>query len=315
MDVQPRHLRYFVAVAEELSFTRAAARLHVAQQAISDQVKQLEQVLGVRLFERTTRRVELTAVGESFLGDAREILAQLDRAVQRARALERSASNRLVLGFGEGAALTLTEPILSAFRERHEGVELVLRQYNYDVPSVGLGDRSVDVGFVRLPIAADGLVHERLFSEPVVVVLPVGHRLAGRESVRAADLLAEPILGSATDDPEWNAFWQLDEFRDGRPAPVASRSTTLLEELQKVVAGVGIVLTAAAARWMPFPGVELVPVLDAPRSVVAVAARGDHLVPLVRSFIELCCEVRDANPVLVEAVEAPRPGDAIPTLN
>ncbi|MEV0033429.1 LysR substrate-binding domain-containing protein [Nocardia sp. NPDC050793] len=315
MDLHMRHLRYFVAVAEELNFTRAAQRMHIAQQALSAQIKQLERTVGVTLFVRSTRSVELTAAGAAFLADARALLAASDTAVERARAIQRSEHEQLTLGFLEGAALTLTDPILSAFRERHPGVRLELRQFGYDDPSAGLAGGEVDVALVRLPISTPELDFEPLFSEPVVVALPPGHRLAARPLVSARDLLDEPILGSACADRTWNAFWELDSHRGGRPAPVVSRSTTLLEEMHKVMTGVGIVVTAASCRWLTFPGVKLVPITDAAPSRVAVSWRRGRSSALVRSFVDLAQAVRDRYPDLVRAVAEPDFTDPTPPLS
>ncbi|MEV6100688.1 LysR substrate-binding domain-containing protein [Nocardia sp. NPDC051981] len=312
MDLHMRHLRYFVAVAEELNFTRAAVRVHVAQQSLSAQIRQLEQQIGVTLFVRSTRTVELTAAGVAFLADARALLAAAGTAVDRARALERGEHEQLTLGFLEGAALTLTDPILSAFRQRHPGARLELRQFAYNDPSAGLCGGEVDVAFVRLPISAPELDFMPLFSEPVVVALPPGHRLADRTVVSAQDLLDEPILGSACADRAWNSFWELDSHRGGRAAPVVSRSTTLLEEMHKVMAGVGIVVTAAACRWLTFPGVKLVPIADAAPSRVAVGRRRGRSSVLVRSFMELAQTVRDEHPELVRIVAEPDFGDPAP---
>ncbi len=310
MDVQTRHLRYFVAVAEELNFTRAAQRVHIAQQALSAQIKQLERQLGVTLLERNTRAVSLTPAGAGYLEDARAILAHLERAGQRAAAVERGARDRLVLGFTEGAALTLTEPILTAYRTRHPAVTVELRQFNYDEPAAGLADYTVDVAFLRLPIATTGLRVRTLFAEPLVVAVPAGHGLAGRSSVQVEDLLAEPILGSATTDPVWNAFWELRAHRNGAPAPVVSRSSTVLEEFMKVASGIGVVITTAAARWVPHPGVVLVPIADAPRSELAVAAPTDVSTPLAESFMEVATKVRGRSPHLIALLEKPDYTDA-----
>ncbi|MFE3103858.1 LysR substrate-binding domain-containing protein [Nocardia tengchongensis] len=315
MDLHMRHLRYFVAVAEELNFTRAAQRMHVAQQALSAQIKQLEQMAGVTLFVRSTRSVELTAAGAAFLTDARALLAASDTAVERARAIQSSERERLAVGFLEGAALTLTDPILSAFRQRHPGVRLDLRQFAYDDPSAGLADGQVDVAFVRLPISTPDLDFAPLFSEPVVIALPRSHRLAAAPVVAARELLAEPLLGSACADRTWNAFWELDSHRGGRPAPVVSRSTTLLEEMHKVMTGLGIVVTVAACRWLTFPGVALVPIADAAPSRVAVGWRRDRASELVRSFAEIARTVRDDHPDLVRAVAEPDFGDPTPPVS
>lgn len=305
MEVQTRQLRYFVAVAEELSFTRAAHQLHIAQQALSAQIKQLEKTLGVVLLTRTTRSVTLTAAGAAFFEDAAATLAALDSAAERARSMQRSESERLVLGFLEGAALILTEPIMSAFRDRHPGVTIEMRQFNYDDPSAGLNDRSVDVAFVRRPLTTDGVDFEHLFTEPLVAMVRADHRLADRASVGVADLVDEPMFGAATADPVWNAYWELDEHRCGKPGRIVSRSTTLLEEYQKVAAGVGIVVTGACARWIPYPGVKLLPIADTEPSEVTVAWPRDTDSTLVRSFVDAARRVRDGRPDLVKRLQEP----------
>ncbi|WP_433565274.1 LysR substrate-binding domain-containing protein [Nocardia sp. CA-151230] len=305
MEIHTRQLRYFVAVAEELSFTRAAQRLHVAQQGLSAQIRQLEKALDLVLFTRTTRSVELTAAGAALLEGVRSALTTLEMAVEGARVAQRRESDRLVLGYLEGAALTLTEPILAAFREQHPGVTVDMRQFTYEEPAAGLESGSVDVAFVRLPFRAQGIRFEPLFAEPLVALVPAAHRLAELPEVRVRDLLDEPLLGAATTDPEWNAFWELHDHRDGRPAPVVSRSSSLLEELHKVAVGVGVVLTVASARWMPFPRVRLLPVADAPRNEVTVGWRADRETSLVRSFVKIARDVRDANPDLVACLESP----------
>ncbi|MCP2290788.1 LysR family transcriptional regulator [Nocardia amikacinitolerans] len=305
MDVHTRQLQYFIAVAEELSFTRAAQRLHVSQQGLSTQIKQLEHTMDVVLFARTTRLVELTAAGAVFLQDLRDTLSSLDAAVDRARSVHRGEQDRLVLGAMEGAALTLTEPILDAFRKRHPGVTVELRHFTYEDPSAGLKTGSVDVAFTRRPFLDDGVRFERLFTEPLIALLPTGHRLADREVVHAWELLDEALLGAMTTDPVWNAFWEMADYREGRPAPVVSRSNSLLEELHKVATGVGVVLTVACARWIPFPGVRMVPVADLPPNEVAVGWRAAQESPLVRSFVEVALTVRDAHPELVAQLQEP----------
>ncbi|MEV6660358.1 LysR substrate-binding domain-containing protein [Nocardia fluminea] len=305
MEVHTRQLHYFIAVAEELSFTRAAQRLHLSQQGLSTQIKQLEHALDVVLFSRTTRTVELTAAGAVFLQDVRGALTSLSAAVERARSVQRGEHARLVLGSLEGAALTLTEPILAAFRERRPDVTVQLRQYSYGEPTVGLPNSEVDVAFARRPFADHGIQFETLFTEPIMVVVPAGHRLAGLTEVSVRELLNEPLLGAANSDRVWNAFWELDAHRDGKAAPVVSRSTSLLEELHKVATGVGIVLTAACARWVPFPGVRLLHVVDAEPNEMAVAWRTDQETALVRSFVAVARQVRDAHPELVAQLREP----------
>ncbi|GAB2544454.1 LysR family transcriptional regulator [Nocardia heshunensis] len=305
MEVHTRQLQYFIAVAEELSFTRAAQRLHVSQQGLSTQIKQLEHAMDVVLFSRTTRNVELTAAGTVFLQDVRGALTGLDVAIERARSVHRGEKDRLILGALEGAALTLTEPILSTFRQRHPGITVELRHFTYEDPSAGLTSGAVDVAFARRPFVDAGMQFETLFAEPLMVMVPTDHRLADRTEVFAHELLAEPLLGAVTTDPVWNAFWELDAFRDGSPAPVVSRSNSLLEELHKVATGVGVVLTVACARWIPFPGVRLLPIADVPPNEVAVGWHGAQESALVRSFVEVARGIRDTHPDLVAQLQEP----------
>lgn len=305
MEVHTRQLQYFIAVAEELSFTRAAQRLHVSQQGLSTQIKQLEHAMDVVLFSRTTRNVELTAAGAVFLQDVREALTGLDVAIERARSVHRGEQDRLVLGALEGAALTLTEPMLSMFRKRHPGITVELRHFTYEDPSAGLITGTVDVAIARRPFVDAGMQFETLFAEPLMAMVPTNHRLADRTEVFVDDLLDEPLLGATTNDPVWNAFWELAAFRGGAPAPVVSRSNSLLEELHKVATGVGVVLTVACARWIPFPGVRLLPIVDAPPNEVAVGWRGAQESPLVRSFVDVARGVRDTHPELVARLQEP----------
>ncbi|RMI30120.1 LysR family transcriptional regulator [Nocardia stercoris] len=302
MEIHTRQLHYFVAVAEELSFTRAARRLHVSQQGLSAQIKQLEQGMKVVLFSRTTRYVQLTAAGEAFLQDLRGMLTGLNTAVDRARSVHRGERNRLVLGALEGGALTLTEPILSAFGERHPGITVEWRQFDYVDPSAGLTRGLVDVAFTRRPFVDDGIRFETLFAEPLMVMVPADHRLAERTEVFAHELLDEPLLRAATTDPVWNAFWELNSHRGGGGAPSVARSNSLLKE---VATGTGVMLTVACARRIPFPGIRLVPIADTPPSEVAVGWREDSETPLVRSFVDIARTVRDSRPELVARLQKP----------
>lgn len=313
MDVHTRQLRYFVVVAEELNFTRAAARLHIAQQALSARIKQLEQTVGVSLLRRTTRTVELTSAGAAFLAEARSILAALEHSARAARRIDANESGVLTIGTGEGGALTLTEPILATFRARHPGVQVHVKVFSYADPSAGLADGSIDVAYLRLPISGgDWLRSETLFVEPRVGMLPAAHRLAGREVIAAAELADELIVGHVCTDRAWIDFWSLAEHRDGRPAKFVSAAASVLEESQCVGAGVGCVVTVASARWVPAMGVTLVPLADARGSELAVGWRADHETDLIRSFVSVARSVRDANPEAVYALTHPDMSDRTP---
>jgi len=251
--------------------------------------------------------VELTAAGEVFLAGAHKALAALDRAATDALRTSRAVTGVLRVGFCPGAALELTEVIFSEFQDRYPEVELEPHEYPLSDPSAGLGDGSSDVAFVRLPLGSDGLDNEPLFTEPVVVAVSSGHRLAGRDSVMASELLDEPMtLSSGGHDPTYRSFWLLEGFRDGKPPPKIVETSSVTEEVALVSTGVAIAVTAAAAvRFVPHPSIRFLPITDAPGSTVAVSWRPEEAGPLVERFREVAAVVRDREADLVRRLERP----------
>ena len=162
MQVEVRHLRAFVAVAEELNFTRAAARLHLAQQALSSQIQQLEQRMDARLFLRTSRRVELTPAGHALLAQAPGLLSALDGAVESARQAARGEAGNLTVGLLATAALDLTPQTLRAFAADRPQVTVSLRNVSFDEPTGGVATGEADVALVWLPFSTEGLAIEAL---------------------------------------------------------------------------------------------------------------------------------------------------------
>lgn len=193
-----RHLRYFIGVAEELHFGRAAQRLGISQPPLSQQIGALEQELGVRLFERTSRSVRLTAAGKAFLEAAQATLASADRAVQVARRAARGELGELTVGFNASAPFVprIAQAIL-AFRTRYPDVRLSLSEVPGVAQSAAIEDHRIDIAFIRsnrrpdLPpgIAAAPILRERLF-----VAMRPDHPLLARESLSIADLAGEPML-------------------------------------------------------------------------------------------------------------------------
>jgi DNA-binding transcriptional LysR family regulator len=306
VDVQTRRLRYFVALAEELHFSRTAARLHIAQQALSKQIRELEEAVGVQLLRRSTRKVELTPAGAAFLQSARATLAAFDDGVETARRLARGEAGTLRLGYVVGGALELTRPIVEEFARRHPLVQLQLREYGHDDRSAGLAGGSSDVAFLRPPISVPGVELETLFVEPLLVALPLGHRLAGRAGVSVRELVGEPIAVGQSEDVAAERFWTLDAYREpGEPRRIL-HAHSVTEELSLVSAGVACAITGAAlARYTPHPSVRYVAIEDGPSAEVAVAWRGDARGPLVERFLEAARAVRERETELVHAIEHP----------
>ena len=190
MDVDLRKLRYFLAVAEELHFGRAAERLHIAQPVLSRQIRVLEGELGAELFMRDRRHTVLTPAGEELLHEAGPLLASADALLRRVRAAGEGVT-RFTIGFMPGITLT---PVVRLLRERHSGLDVrMLRTGWHDQVEV-LHDARADIGIVRLPIDPAGLEVRPLYTEPRLAVVASTHRLAGKQSIHVADLAADHLL-------------------------------------------------------------------------------------------------------------------------
>ena len=263
-----RELRYFVAVAEERRFTRAAERLYITQQSLSAAIGQLERRLGAELFTRDRQGLQLTPGGEVLLTAARAILAQAASAVQDTRRAAGAAPLRV--GYAVLAASELTTPILTHLQAAEPQLEIRLRLADYDDPSAGLATGTADVALVRRPI--DGpYAFEDLFAEARVAVLPGTHPLARRSSVGVDELAADPVITDPGPDGVWRAFWTADDVR-GRPPARGVEVGSFDEELATVALGHAIAFTsAAAARLYPRPDVAYVPLAGAAPCTVALA--------------------------------------------
>ncbi len=308
MEAHTRRLRYFVAVAEELHFSRAAERLFVAQQALSKQIRGLESDLGVTLLRRTTRSVELTPAGETFLAAARQTLSAFDTGVDAARAAPPTRGEVLRIGFLTGAALALTTPILTEFSLRHPGVRLDLHEFPLADPSAGLAADTTDVALLRLPISLTPIETEPLFIEPRVAVVPAHHRLADRDCVRVADLLDEPLTIGRSDDRAWRDFWSLAAHRSGANPPTLIPTNSPTEEMHLIAAGIAVTVTPAALSRITeaSTGVRFLPIEDILGSALVVAWRpycSAHV--LVREFVAAARDVRDRERDLVHSIEHP----------
>ena len=293
MNIELRHLRYFVAVAEEASFTSAARRVHVAQQVLSTQIRQLEESIGVQLLERTSRGVRLTAPGDAFLDAAHETLASLDRGVAAARNAARVMTGRLSVGLSLAASGEIRTALLAAFQRAHPHVEVELRTFDLTQPAAGLLDHSTDVALVRPPVAAPGLSLEPLEDEPRVFVVPSDHALAGRSQLTLADVAGLRWIAAApaTDgcDPmSWRDAWLLAPRPGGEQPAVGGDARTIEEMRELIAAGRGIGLCPASAeQFNPRPGVAFVASQDTPPAAICVAWRTGDQRAEVRLFVDI----------------------------
>ncbi|MET7490075.1 LysR family transcriptional regulator [Streptomyces sp. NPDC005538] len=291
-DVHVRDLRYFVAVAEELHFTRAAERLYVSQPALSKQIRALERQLGAELFRRDRQGVALTAAGTALLPYAERMVAlwaEGASALAEAGAAERST---LVVGMstspGRGG-------LLPAIRSRFtaacpEGV-VRLRQVGWDDPTAGLADGDTDVAFVWLPLPdAERYEWTVVAEESRLVAFPDAHPLAARAEVDFADLLDEPFLALPPDAGPLRDHWLALDERGGRPPRVGAEIASTEETYEALVAGLGICLVATGnARLISLGGVTTRPVRGLSPSRYALAwRREDGGRPLVEAYTRAC---------------------------
>ncbi|MDM6971245.1 LysR family transcriptional regulator, partial [Klebsiella michiganensis] len=190
-----RHLRYFIAVAEELHFGHAAARLNISQPPLSQQIQILEQQIGARLFARTNRSVSLTEAGRQFLADSRQILSQVDDAAARAARLHHGETGELRIGFTSSAPfIKAVSDTLSTFRRRYPDVHIQTRETNTREQIVPLNEGALDLGLMRNTHLPDTLVWERVLREPLLAMVPRDHPLASQPCVSLRELAREPFV-------------------------------------------------------------------------------------------------------------------------
>lgn len=301
--VELRHLRYFVAVAEELHFGRAATRLRVSQSPLSQQIIQLERELGVELLKRTKRRVELTAAGEVYLKEARRVLAYSTRAEEAAQRAARGEVGRLVLGFAGSAAYGVLPLLLKASRERLPDLGVELRGEMLSSELVrALGEDEIQVAILmRTSTENPDLAVMVVRREPFVVALPVDHPLASRKLVDPRDLSKEPFVifprrrGAVLHDAVINACQDT-----GFSPRVVQEATELPTQVSLVSAGMGVALVPASMRRLRYHGVVYRSLLGRPPAPdTAVAWRRESETPTVQAFLQVvraAAELTDSVP-------------------
>jgi DNA-binding transcriptional LysR family regulator len=189
-----RRLRYFVAVAEELHFGRAARRLNLSQPPLSVQIRTLEREIGTPLLVRTQRRVELTEAGRVLLDEARRLLDQAEAAVVHVRRAAEGAIGRLAIGFVSTVDYSILPPLVRRFRQKHPGIALKLLELTGDRQQALLQSGELDLGLSILPSPGAGLTMRPVFREPLIAAVPANHRLAGRRRTALRSLAQEPFI-------------------------------------------------------------------------------------------------------------------------
>ena len=287
MHLELRHLRYFLAVAEELNFSRAAERLHIAQPALSAQIRTLETQLGCQLFVRTTRRVELTPSGKVLLEDARDILARADDAVAKLRAAARGERGSLRIGFVAHGAGEIGTEILHRFAAAFPAVETQLvESATLEEVQRHVRDRASDVAFAWLPALYEELEVEPIRSEQVFIGMHLGHRLATRPTLTRRDVTPEPIVAPWDEVPfEILAPW-LEQFRPAGRRPGDPNGRGLAECLNIASQGVALYCVPdSVSRYYSRPDLVFRPVVDATPGHVGVVWHREPRNPSVASFV------------------------------
>ena len=241
-----RHLRALLALAEELNFTRAAERLHLTQQALSGQIRQLEERVGTRLVQRDSHRVRLTPAGETLLAHARPLLAGAERAILATRAAGAELP-RLTVGYVAPFTRRVVGPAFDAFYIGDPGTEVTIHFAGFLDPLGGLRDGPADVAILYGEFEHEGIELRLLFSEPRGIALAADHPLAARSEITIADLIAEPLVEVPVRDQIWSDFWTGARHRNGVPPRIGASVTTLDGLMEAIGAGLGVATTVAPA--------------------------------------------------------------------
>jgi len=291
-----RHLRYFVAVAEELHFGRAATRLSIVQPSLSQQIRQLEDELGFPLLRRTKRSVELTDAGKVFLSESQHILAQVQEAKRAAQRASRGEVGRLVIGYTSSSTYDLLPMMLRAYRERFPHIEVVLRELTTQEQVRALEEESIQVGLLRLPISAPLVSVEVVRQEPIVCVLPEKHPLAHQERIAVSLLAHEPFVLQARQRGA-GYYVQLMKLclAAGFSPNVVQEVTEMHAIVGLVAAGIGVSLVPLSTRNIRSQGVVYRELEGtAMLTEMAVAWRRDAHSAVVQNFLEVVRET-DSN--------------------
>lgn len=295
MDVDTRLLRYFIAVAEEGNLTRAAERLFVSQPALTKQIRQLENQLGVRLFTRSRAGMALTEPGRALAVRVPALLADWDQVLRETKGAASREARVLRVGFLASAANEATQDIIAAFARRRPGWRADMRQAAWSNPTAGLADGDVDVALLRLPFPGQETLRTAvLFTEPRWVALPAAHPLAARELIPFRDLWGEQFVAAPPETGWWRDYWLATGEREGHPVRIGAVTDQPDDWLSAIANGYGIALAPeSASRFYARPGVAYRPVSGVSPSQVCVAwAPADDTNPVVQDFVHCCLDHR-----------------------
>lgn len=291
MNIELRHLRYFVAVAEELHFGRAAQRLNISQPPLSQQIQNLEKETGARLLARTNRSVQLTAAGQQFLQDARHILQQVEQAADKASRLHRGDEGELRIGFTSSAPfITVVSDALFTFRQRFPAVHIQMQEINTRQQLAPLSEGRLDLGVMRNTLLPENLDHQLLLREPMYALVHRAHRLADRPGIALSELAQEPFVFF---DPQvGTALYGEIQALLGRyqiQPDIAQEVGEAMTIIGLVSTGLGVSILPASFRRVRLSDVVWIPLTeqDAQSEVWLVWSRQREMPAVVASMMKL----------------------------
>nr|BBH87330.1 putative transcriptional regulator, LysR family protein [Thermosporothrix sp. COM3] len=286
-----RVLHYFVVLAEELHFGRAASRLLVAQPSLSYAIKELEQDLGVTLFNRNRRGVALTRAGQAVLVEAKRTLAQAERVSIIARQFQAQQMHLLRIGFEATGAGTVGTAAQKRFVELHPEVRIVPKRFDWGAEAEALRSGLVDMAYVWLPSDMQGLQMEIIATEARFVAMAYTHPLASRTQLQIMDLAEEPLLWTKKAPKAWVDWWAVNPRPDNREPVWGPVNDNVEEMLEQVATNTAIcIVPASMASYYGRPDLVWRPLIDVEPLHIAIAWRENETNELVQDFVSLCVE-------------------------
>ena len=288
-QLELRHLRYFIAVAEELHFGRAARRLGITQPPLSLQIQRLEAGLGVMLFERTNRRVQLTAAGRVLLDEARQVIVRFNNAITAAQRAANGETGSLTVAFAASVMFLALPRIIRRFRERFPDVRLEIRELPTGPQIDALHAGELDIGFLREPPEDEELLTETVMKEQLLLALSKRHELASRKRLGLADVADEDFVLFPRDlAPGLYAHVLAVCAEAGVHPRIVQTSRELYTTVSLVEAGLGVTIVPASVRKMGWHGVRYYPIRSpAAATRIAAAWRADNPSPIIPAFLEI----------------------------
>jgi DNA-binding transcriptional LysR family regulator len=282
IDLDLRLVSYFVVVAEQRHFGRAATILRIAQPSLSRQIRRLEQQLGARLLDRTPQGTLLTEAGEVFLPRAKALLRSATQATAQTRVA--AQPSRITLGYTAGLIIT---PAVRELRREHPDADVKAAHVEWNDARDALLDHRADAVVTRLPFPTDRLHVTILYDEPRVLLVAIDHRLAGREYVTVDDIADEPMPRLRHSDPAWSAFWRIDPRPDGSRPPDGPFIDAIQDKFEVIAAGQAVAITAGFHGSSPRPDITAIPLRGVEPSHVVLATRAGDRSRLVSAFRKL----------------------------